>query len=94
MATDAIVVRVWEDGDFARMAVRVTEDNAMIGPDGEPVATEYIGAVSIAAFDALPNAAAKKAALAAAVKAVRDADPAVAATSEQAITGITGTVSI
>ena len=78
------IVAAWQDATQAHMAVRVAE------PDTEgarPV--EYIGSVPLAEL-AGKTAAQKKAILAAAVKAARDAQPSAGPTD----LGLSGTVTL
>lgn len=83
MPTTANVVSAWQDANNAYLAISVVEAGGK--------AVEYIGSMPLADFQALPNAAAKKAALVAAVKSVRDAQQGAA---QSAIGGISGTVAV
>lgn len=81
----ATIVAVSHDGINATIAVRVDEG-------GRRGSIEYMASLPLADLNALPSNAAKKAALVAAVKAVRDAQIAPAPTDLSAIA--TGTVTI
>lgn len=76
------IVKVWRDATHARAAVAVDEG-------GSAGRVEYTGAVPLEVFEPLTSAE-KKAALVAAVKAVRDAQLSGAAE----IPGIAGSVTI
>ena len=62
----ATIIKAWQDGAFAYLAVSVAEG-------GNQGTKEYIGSMSLVDLNALGTNAAKKAALVAVVKAVRDA---------------------
>lgn len=81
MAKQGDIVAVWTERGHAHMAVRVTEGNENV---------EYIGSVPLTdAFRALTRAQ-QKAALVAAVKAVRDAQ----VNERVVLADISGTVTI
>lgn len=80
MAT-ATILRAWSDGTYGNLAAVVTE------PGGDRV--EYIGRVPLSQLADLTNAQ-KKAALVAAVKAVRDAQ----ATQGAVLPGMSGDVTV
>ena len=100
MATAGSIVKVWTERGQMCMSVRVNE-----GTQGN---VEYIGRVPLADILALPavagdlsdvasnpaKQAAVKAALQAAIKVVRDADPIVVAAAAAPLAGITGNVSL
>lgn len=79
---NAQIVKAWQDGTAVYLAAVVAEAGR-----GN---VEYIGSVPLADFQALPDAASKKAALVAAVKAVRDAQTA----GQTVIATISGTVTV
>lgn len=80
----ATIIRVWQDGTNAYAAVRVAEG-------GKTGNVEYIASMPLAELNALGTAAEKKAALTAALKAVRDAQVKPAPAD---IAGISGTVTV
>lgn len=92
---NATIVTTWQDASYAYMAVRVENDTTYTESDPitgiqtqKSAAVEYIGKVPLKELEGLTNSG-KKTKLAAACKAVRDAQKA-GATS----LSITGTVTL